>query len=389
MPRRKKQKISQPRLAPREPPPQPSQPEPPKAFPFLKLPAELREEVYSYLLPNTAISIGYRDWITTVDNMEEGGGLGQGMGWEMRHLFTSGHSPDHTFDFTVFLVCHQLNEEASSMFYKNTHLQLFLSVLVNATQEDNGAGPSSAKYQLRSRKIYPDYPPLIFSHILGRFRRVTVHYNLGRAALEEKPSPFWKLAGWHLEDVAAAMARHYQAGGMKPELKICFWEPSIMSDNFPVRARTACHVSFIRVVHMLQLVLPTTTKDQHAKQVMVLSRLPEVRHGINRALVRVSTRHEHQRRAIGLECDIVDDIQEEYGQQLSISFARDWHHLAPWTFHPALQPLYIHADDWLSQWYPEQGDGFISDSELEATFADIEAGAALVVNSAVSDTPSV
>lgn len=36
----------------------------PKAFPFLKLPAELRDEIYSYLVPTDEMSIDFKDWLS-------------------------------------------------------------------------------------------------------------------------------------------------------------------------------------------------------------------------------------------------------------------------------------------------------------------------------------
>lgn len=366
MPPRKKQKLSKTAglVFPRETSPPP--PETPKPFPFLKLPAELRESVYSYLAPN-AISNGYKEWITSVSDWEKRDGLGRACGWDTKILLENDCFIAHSFDSRFFLVCRQIHGEASALFYRSTHLHMFLSTVTNAThQDDNGAGPSNAKYQLRSRRIFPEFPGMIHSHILGRFRRVTVHFDLGRTAMKDVEYCGWKLARWQFDDVAAAMSKHHRSKCMKPELNICFWEPSVMLSEAPFHAYKACYLTPTRIVAWFERARQYARSGLIQKDLdRIWPMMPRERADISYAIIQASTRHEHQLRTITTESGIFDFIDRKYGKQISLGFGRDFHHMPVWTFHPALQPLYVAADEFYHQWHPEKADEFISDSELE------------------------
>jgi hypothetical protein len=368
MPPRKKQKVSELELTPSNASPLalPAPPALPKPFPFLRLPAELREAVYFHVVPTDALSNGYKEWITAVSISEkEGGDIGESSGWETRILLET-PLMTHSFDPRVFLVCRQIHEEASALFYKSAHLHMFLSTFTRATQEGNGAGPSNAKYQLRNRKIYPWSQGLMHPHILGRFRRVTIHYDLGQTALQDKPHPSWLRAEWQIEQVAAAMAENFHADSMRPQLKICFWEPSIMLDDIPFHAYRACYVSPIHIVTFLERARTLFEKEVDEKDLInIWTSVPKVRADISRALLMSPSRHEQQLETVANEADVLDKVQEHFGNRVSITCARDWHHMPVWTFHPALQPQYCHPDEWINEWCPDKDD-LVSESILEA-----------------------
>jgi hypothetical protein len=126
--------------------------------------------IYSYLVPTDEITIGFEEWISFLSRVERYHSRGCSEPSMSSFPFAT-----QSLDVNIFLICRQVYQESSAVFYKKTVLKLFWYNCTSLLNEAAVGGSSYARHQLRSRKIFTyksgkkqSFPP----NILGRFRHV-------------------------------------------------------------------------------------------------------------------------------------------------------------------------------------------------------------------------
>lgn len=143
-----------------------------------------------------------------------------------------------TIDINIFLVSRQFYQESSALFYRKTVLKLFYRVGTTPLDESVHRGASLAEYNLRSREIFrlneiQAFPP----EILSRFRRVELHYSLGKLMSTEPGAPLgkslWRKAKYQIKKVTESIAKHTLPGSTEPMLDVYFWESKFLDRGMP------------------------------------------------------------------------------------------------------------------------------------------------------------
>jgi hypothetical protein len=186
-------------------------PNPRQPFPFLLLPAELREMVYSHILPSE-IKVGVTAWTQFVlkeSQLQVHPGKIQPM------------------NFEIMLACRQVSSEATAYMYREAKLiiyhgfdQIFLK------DEQVKAVPS--RYPLRSQATSARTPGVMYPTTLGSFQNIHINYNLPGLESNEHLPTAWQTFDKELLPMISAISAASITNPWPTKLQVTFWEPSIL-----------------------------------------------------------------------------------------------------------------------------------------------------------------